>query len=145
MSSCRVTVLRIARELCCVCISPNRSGRPTHFRASLQAGYTLLPSLLVTSSHRRLLLRCGSDLLFDDGSSSQWRHPHTRHYILLQSHIRTYSSRIGGAIALAAAWVPVYFIRIMGRWSSGSFLRYIHINDQVIAALQLRMVLGDPR
>ena len=63
----------------------------------------------------------------------------------LHSEVRTHSFRIGGATALAAAGVPEYVIRIMGRWSSDSFLRYIHVNHQAIASLLSHMVPRDPR
>ena len=63
----------------------------------------------------------------------------------LQSDIHTHSFRIGGATALASAGVPEYLIQIMGRWSSDSFLRYIHIPDRSIASFHAYMALDAPR
>ena len=57
-----------------------------------------------------------------------------------QANINTHSFRIGGASALAVAGVPEYIIQILGRWSSDSFLRYIHIPSTTIRNFQRQMV-----
>ena len=58
-----------------------------------------------------------------------------------QPNLNTHSFRIGGASALSAAGVPDYIIKIIGRWSSDSFLRYIRLSSSTIASYQLR--IGD--
>ena len=56
-----------------------------------------------------------------------------------QSSLNTHSFRIGGASALAATGVSDSEIRILGRWSSDSFLRYIRLRHSSIHNSQLRM------
>ena len=58
--------------------------------------------------------------------------------------LNTHSFRIGGASALAAAGVPDYIIRIMGRWASDSFLTYIRIPAQCLRDFHNRMARQFP-
>jgi len=56
-----------------------------------------------------------------------------------QSSLNSHSFRIGGASALAAAGIPDFEIRILGRWSSDSFLRYIRLRPSSLRDHQSRM------
>ena len=47
------------------------------------------------------------------------------------TRISSHSSRIGGALALAAAGVPDYLIMDMGRWRSLTFLTYVRRSTQM--------------
>ena len=58
--------------------------------------------------------------------------------------LNTHSFRIGGASALAAAGVPDYVIRVMGRWSSDAYLRYVHIPTSSLRAFHHSMLGGFP-
>jgi hypothetical protein len=40
--------------------------------------------------------------------------------------VGTHSNRSGGAMGMFLSGTPVYMIMLMGRWSSDSFMRYIH-------------------
>ena len=53
-----------------------------------------------------------------------------------QPDLNTHSFRVGGASALSDAGVPDQIIQIMGRWSSDSFLRYIHIPPESVREYQ---------
>ena len=53
--------------------------------------------------------------------------------------INTHSFRIGGASAALSAGAPDSMIRILGRWSSDCYLRYLRIADKDIAQFQLKM------
>jgi hypothetical protein len=57
-----------------------------------------------------------------------------------QPTLNTHSFRIGGASALADAGVPDYIIQLMGRWSSDSFLRYIHVPTTSLRAFHHSML-----
>ena len=46
--------------------------------------------------------------------------------------LNTHSFRIGGASAAASAGVPDSVIKIMGRWSSDCYRRYLHVTNGVI-------------
>ena len=52
-------------------------------------------------------------------------------YNLDPTRISSHSSRIGGALALAAAGVPDYLIMDMGRWRSLTFLTYVRRSTQM--------------
>ena len=56
-----------------------------------------------------------------------------------QPNLNSHSFRIGGASALAAAGVPDYQVRVLGRWSSDSFLRYIRLQPTTLRESQARM------
>lgn len=47
-------------------------------------------------------------------------------------NLNTHSFRIGGASAAASSGVPDSIIKILGRWSSDCYRRYIRISDPVI-------------
>ena len=55
------------------------------------------------------------------------------------SALNTHSFRIGGASALAAAGVSDGDIRILGRWSSDSFFRYIRLRTSTLRSHQVCM------
>lgn len=52
-------------------------------------------------------------------------------------NIRTHSFRIGGASAALAAGAPDALIRVMGRWSSDCYTRYIRVSDTQVSRFQL--------
>jgi len=52
-------------------------------------------------------------------------------------NIRTHSFRIGGASAALAAGASDALIRVMGRWSSDCYNRYIRVSDNQISRFQL--------
>ena len=58
-----------------------------------------------------------------------------------QPSLNTHSFRIGGATALAAAGVPEYQIRVLGRWSSESFLRYTRLQHSTIQESQSTILI----
>ena len=58
-----------------------------------------------------------------------------------QRELNTHSFRIGGASALSDAGVQDHVIQIMGRWSSDSFLRYIHIPVESLREFQRSMAI----
>lgn len=61
------------------------------------------------------------------------------------ANINTHSFRIGGASAASSAGIPDSSIRILGRWSSDAFLRYLRYSDDDIAVFLSRMSQSDPR
>lgn len=50
-----------------------------------------------------------------------------KHFGLDPARFGTHSSRIGGASALSAAGIEDSVIKIMGRWQSLAFLRYVRL------------------
>ena len=54
------------------------------------------------------------------------------HYNLDLSRVTPHSLRIGGATAMAAAGIPIWIIRLIGRWKSEeSVLQYIRLNESI--------------
>ena len=47
-------------------------------------------------------------------------------------NLNTHSFRIGGASAAASCGIPDSAIKILGRWSSDCYRRYIHLSDNVM-------------
>ena len=47
-------------------------------------------------------------------------------------NLNTHSFRIGGASAAASCGIPDSAIKILGRWSSDCYRRYIHLSDNVL-------------
>lgn len=47
-------------------------------------------------------------------------------------NINTHSFRIGGASAAASAGLPEATIKILGRWSSDAYKRYVHFSDNSV-------------
>ena len=47
-------------------------------------------------------------------------------------NLHTHSFRIGGASAAASCGIPDSAIKILGRWSSDCYRRYIHLSDNVM-------------
>ena len=47
-------------------------------------------------------------------------------------NLNTHSFRIGGASAAASCGIPDSAIKILGRWSSDCYKRYIHLSDNVL-------------
>ena len=54
-------------------------------------------------------------------------------------NISTHSFRIGGASAALSAGASDALIKILGRWSSDSYVRYLRVSDQLIADFQRLM------
>ena len=84
----------------------------------------------------------GPLFLFEDGTYLTRQHivDILRAAFPTQPDLNTHSFRVGGASALAAAGVPDYIIQILGRWSSDSFLRYIHLRDETLEQYQAAMI-----
>ena len=55
-------------------------------------------------------------------------------------NLSSHSLRIGGASRAASIGLPDSVIRLLGRWSSGAYLRYIILQDTVIAGFSSRLV-----
>ena len=51
------------------------------------------------------------------------------------TNVNTHSFRIGGASAAAAAGIADSQIRILGRWSSNVYQRYLHLSDDTVRNL----------
>lgn len=59
----------------------------------------------------------------------------------LQSHnYNTHSFRIGAATTAVAAGLPTWLIKILGRWRSDSYERYIHLPQATILQVPTTMV-----
>ena len=54
-------------------------------------------------------------------------------------NLNTHSFRIGGASAALAAGASDALVRIMGRWSSDSYTRYIRVSNVSVIDFNLRM------
>ena len=54
-----------------------------------------------------------------------------------KGYIRPHSFRIGAATAAAKAGVPDHVIKVLGRWSSDSYQRYIRTSECVLASAQM--------
>ena len=55
-----------------------------------------------------------------------------KHFNLDLSRVTPHSLRIGGATAMAAAGIPIWIIRLIGRWASEeSVLQYIRLNEAI--------------
>ena len=50
-------------------------------------------------------------------------------------NLNTHSFRIGGATALAASGVPAATIRVVGRWSSDCYIRYLRFTPPMLSQL----------
>ena len=59
--------------------------------------------------------------------------------ILPGASLNSHSLRRGGASALAAMGYSAYVIKLVGRWRSSAFLRYIDFDDSFIRTAQQRM------
>ena len=57
-------------------------------------------------------------------------------------NICTHSFRIGGASAALSAGAPDAMIRVMGRWSSDCYLRYIRVSDHQVFNFQREISLA---
>jgi len=64
-------------------------------------------------------------------------------YGLDPTRVSSHSLRIGGASALAAAGVPDYVIRDMGRWRSLAFLTYIRKSSEMFEVARNALARGD--
>ena len=64
-------------------------------------------------------------------------------YGLDPRRVSSHSLRIGGASALAAAGVPDYVIRDMGRWKSLAFLTYIRKSTEMFEIARSALARGD--
>ena len=53
--------------------------------------------------------------------------------------INTHSFRIGGASALSAAGFSDAQIKLLGRWNSNCFIKYLRLSDEVITSCASRM------
>lgn len=54
-------------------------------------------------------------------------------------NINTHSFRIGGASAAASCGIPDSTIKIIGRWSSDCYRRYIHLSDNALTEWSTRI------
>ena len=88
--------------------------------------------------------RSGPLFLFSDGRFV------TRNYVLAfiritlpnSDNVNTHSFRIGGASAALSAGASDSLIRVMGRWSSDCYNRYIRISDQQVKRFQTDISAG---
>ena len=53
----------------------------------------------------------------------------------LKINIKRFSTRSGGATALAKAGVPRHLIQILGRWKSSAYKTYVRLAPQDIASI----------
>ena len=58
------------------------------------------------------------------------------------TNINTHSFRIGGASAAFSAGASDALIRVMGRWSSDCYNRYIRVADNIVSKFQQDISLG---
>ena len=92
--------------------------------------------------------RSGPLFIFENGSFlTRCRLSSMLQRVFPFANINTHSFRIGGASAASSAGIPDSSIRILGRWSSDAFLRYLRFSDDDIAGFLSRMSLGrrEPR
>ena len=59
---------------------------------------------------------------------------------LQPNNYNTHSFRIGAATTAAAAGLPAWLIKILGRWRSDSYERYIHLPQATILQVPTTMV-----
>ena len=82
-------------------------------------------------------------LVFSAGTCSPLTRPKFTEiirYLLIQagmcpSNYASHSFRIGAATTAAAAGLPTWLIKTLGRWSSDAYLTYIHCPNSVIASV----------
>jgi len=62
---------------------------------------------------------------------------------LNQSNFASHSFRIGAATAAAAAGIPSWIIKSLGRWASNAYLTYIHRSPSLMPAIMELMSRTD--
>ena len=133
--------------------SASRSLRPTHSgKLQLSPSPVLSPTSVpwprqeISSSKHLTAPRKAPCSMFQDGTPLSRRTLASNLHILLElcglqpNNYNTHSFRIGAATTAAAAGLPAWLIKILGRWRSDSYERYIHLPQATILQVPTTMV-----